>query len=431
MKKRVAILAFAVLLFFPAVTRAESELEELKRIVAQQQLMIKELQSTVRELVAAQKQMESTRKAAVPQTEVALPPAAPETAGTQGVSVQQVENIVESLERKVGSKLLLSGYGAASFLRQEHDNSTFEGNFNPIFLYKMDDDLQFTGEIEVQLRDDSADFDLEQAAINYFVHDNITLVAGKFLLPFNQFSERIHPYWINKLPSFAPIYSDEQGNGRPGLIPLLSDAGIQTRGGVELGDEMRMNYALYLVNGPEAVSSDQSQPTPPDLDFGANFSDNNMNKTFGGRLGFQPVADTEIGWSGMGGRYGDGETGFFLWGADGVAKSYGWELRGEYADLRIDSPDFGDEHRDGYYVQVAYRPGLATYASAWPLFARKLELVARVGRAETVDGAFTQWSPGVIYWLKESVPFKLGYEFNSADGELGYDRFLAQLAFGF
>ena len=100
--------------------------------------------------------------------------------------------------------------------------------------------------------------------MSYFVNDYLTLVAGKFILPFNVYSERLHPTWIDKLPRRPLIYTNL-------LDHALSDVGIQLRGGASLpfSEGSKINYAFYIVNGPRLEMGE--------LMIGENFTDVDTN----------------------------------------------------------------------------------------------------------------------------------------------------------
>ena len=56
---------------------------------------------------------------------------------------------------------------------------------------------------------------------------------------------------------------------------------------------MRANYAFYVSNGPQLNAFDAARAGT--LEFN-NFSDNNDDKAFGGRVGFLPLPGVEIGY---------------------------------------------------------------------------------------------------------------------------------------
>ncbi len=441
---------------------ADSEVEALRKQVGKQQQLIEQMQKALSEL--NQEQQETKSK---------LEKVESSNKGSE-VDEKLVSQVVEAFDKEPGSKFLVSGYSSAGFVDRQDDSSTFEASLNPGLHFRLFEDLHVNSELEITLEDDNGtEVELEFVQADYFAHNNLILSAGKMLTPFNAFSERLHPQWINKLPSLPPIYGAHGGGGvSPGIIPVLSDTGVQARGGVELGESSMVNYAFYVVNGPEAEAEHSEEEETADehgdelevegehseeaevadehseddvmlaradgdehsdlveLEFGENFKDNNNNKALGGRIGFIPFTGAEVGWSGMGGKYSSDDD-FFLWGADAEIRFRGLELRGEYVNLSVDRAGRSGQYQDGFYSQAAYRLGRNELESTLPASLRKLEFVVRFGTAETVEGDVDQTTFGLTYWLAESAPLKFAYELNDGRGDLGDNRFLSQLAVGF
>jgi hypothetical protein len=213
-----------------------------------------------------------------------------------GEQVQAVKKEADKM-RLGDTKYLLTGFTHASFIDRRGENSTFDAGVNPIFLWEINDRLLFEGELEFSLSssnpDDttdstsSTDVSLEYANITYLVNDYITVGAGKFLVPFGIFNERLHQDWINKLPDRPLIYDDEVG------IEQESGIGAFVRGAFPW-DSSQFNYALYIDNGPALITKDSEAAGMLDRD---NFNDNNHNKSIGGRIGYLPVPELEVGYS--------------------------------------------------------------------------------------------------------------------------------------
>lgn len=431
--------AFALL--WPGTGRAD-DLEELKALVTEQSGQIRELQDQVRKLGDEA-----------------------ETPVSRGL-VNTIDQRIIDFENQPTSKLFLSGYGAAGYTNPRGRDSTFGMLFTPIFHYQLSDRLHLTGEVEFDLRGDESEVEVEYAQIDFLVNDYLTVTAGKFLLPFNAFSERIHPPWINKLPSLPPIYGGHGGGG--GIIPVLSDTGVQLRGGLRLppwfagGEEPRINYAFYVTNGPriepesefderfeelaEFLEDDGAILSADDLiesldiehhgegteiEFGETFRDNNNNKALGGRFGFLPIPRLELGGSFMSGSFDDsGDLDFGLFGFDASYKIGPFDFRAEYINLQFDRESGGTERLDGFYAQGALklRDALAHFDLLGGTFLDQTELVLRYGQVDNgLD--YGEWAPGIIYWIRPSVPLKLAYSFRTGDRD--DDVLLLQLAFGF
>lgn len=383
-----------------------------------------------------------------------------------GIGFADVDRRIEQFETQPTSKMFISGYGAAGYTDSQAGDSTFGMQLVPIIHYQVSDRLHLIGELEFDLRDEHSDVKLEYAQIDFLLNDYVTMTMGKFLVPFNAFSERIHPAWINKLPSPPPIYGHHGMGG--GIVPILSDTGFQFRGGFRLPwsiDERgsRLNYAFYAVNGPSMGHHDETDEKLEELAefledegvilaaddlldalgieepeaepaFGENFRDNNRNKSLGGRIGFLPIPSLEFGASMLGGRYDDeGDLSFRLQGVDAAYRRGPFDLRGEFLTLSFDNDSGGTERKNGFYVQAAYSLRDLAYglglSSQSPI--ARTEFVARYGAVD--DGQdFRETTLGLDYWLTPSVPLKIAYSFRDEEGdELDNDRFQLQLAYGF
>ena len=103
-----------------------------------------------------------------------------------------------------GHAFLVSGYGSMSFRSVFAEDSTpnnFGALMAPIFLFQASDRVLFEAELEFELEEDVTVTQLEYAQLLYGLTNNLKIGVGKFLLPFNAFTERIHPTWINKFVS--------------------------------------------------------------------------------------------------------------------------------------------------------------------------------------------------------------------------------------
>lgn len=394
--------------------------------------------------------------------------------GTVGAEAPVSKQVVETIDQRIiafedspSSKLHITGYGAGGYTDPEGGNGTFGMLFVPIFHYQLSDRLHLTGEVEFDLRGSEAGVEVEYAQIDFLVNDYLTVTGGKFLLPFNAFSERFHPAWINKLPSLPPIYGSHGSGG--GIVPILSDLGLQFRGGFRLpkipkilGDQApRFNYALYVVNGPriepeaeaderfeglaEFLEDDGVIASAEDLlealeighgegtevEFGENFSDNNKNKALGARLGLLPIPRLEVGGSFMWGRFDEAnDLDVRMYGFDGSYKIGPFDLLAEYIKLEFDRESGGTEKIDGFYTQGALglRDALAIVDMPAGTILDQTELVLRYGRVDS-ELDYGEITPGIVYRIRPSVPLKLAYSFRTGDRK--DDELRLQLAFGF
>jgi len=327
------------------------------------------------------------------------------------------------------TKMLLSGYGTAGFIHQDHDGSTlFNAAFNPLFLWKLSDRVLFEGELEAELEGNDTSLAPEMAHLSYVMNDYVTVSAGKFLNPMNYFVERQHMGWVNKLPDKPLAVYD-------GLLPE-ADVGAQIRGAVPVGS-MKLGYAVFAANAPEL----QADPTSVDAtDLGTfqydNFDNVGNHIAVGGRLGFYPVPELEVGY---GFQYADVTPSDSADKVNSLMQSVDLSYVRDSARLKgiinlkaqwvwsnvdqipydpdgtVGGPFLFDNNRDGGYAQLAYRPSRMDNA-----YLKNLEPVFRfdmLNQAHTLSGLDeTRYTVGLNYWLGQSTVFKAAYQFDEQSG---------------
>jgi hypothetical protein len=347
------------------------------------------------------------------------------------------------------TKFLVTGYATAGYTDRGGENSTFSAGFNPIFLWELNDRLLFEGEFAMELTSteegDETETELEYAHASYLVNDNVTVGAGKFLTPFGIFGERLHPTWINKMPDSPLAY------GHDGLTPGAS-IGAYVRGGVPVGKTMKGNYAFYLSNGPELNTGADEPEEAGFLHFNNN-RDSDNNKAFGGRIGFLPIPELEVGYSFQYSKVQPDDFTEVDVALHAVDLSYvrDSDELGGVIDVRFEwvwsdvddatyDPDgslgFGptrfNNSRDGGYLQLAYRP-----SKSGNKVIKKLEGVVRYDKLNNPNGApesfdEERYTFGVNYWLTPSTVLKTAYQLDNKDsGASDADAFLVQAAIGF
>jgi len=361
----------------------------------------------------------------------------------------EVAKVKEMAEATVpgSTKFLLTGYAFAGFQDRHGETSTFRAGFSPIFLWKLSDKIFFEGELEVGQEDGETTLNLEDAHLTYLLNDYITVGMGKFLTPFGQ-SIHFHAAWINKLPDFSLVFNDDEG------LVGFSQLGAEANGVIPIGPIM-VFYDAYVSNGPRLNTTDPAKAGVLDFD---NFTDTNNNKAVGGRIGFMPLPQLEIGYSILYARVSAPDTSgdharVLLQGVDAsYMRDIDWlkggiELRGEWVWSKVGrltydpTGDLGfgpvtfNNRREGGYGQMSYRP----YKLKVPVI-EKLEAVARYDTIDTprdAPGAFDEerWSIGLNYWLGQSTVIKAAYEFGNRrsldNGRENVDSFLLQAAMGF
>lgn len=278
------------------------------------------------------------------------PPAEERLANIES-KIEQVRE--ESSAANIDNNFALAGYGTVSLMQERGDGggdkTSFTTSFNPIFLYSYQNKFLFTSELELGLSSDGeTEVELEQAHLTYDIGEHALMNAGRFLLPFGTFSERLHPAWINKLGMNTPIhYNKEVGI----FTGALRDNGLQLRGHIPLGEVSKGTFQAFTASGPTyvAVGSDER------LRFGS--SVDLSSPTVGGRLGFLPIPNAEIGLSYMGGKIqratDNANRRYRAASLDAEYHLRGIVVRGEYVDLAHDLDDGESVKSRGLYAQLS------------------------------------------------------------------------------
>ncbi len=264
------------------VTR--KEYDELK---AQMLAMKKELDALKKEGEAAQKQGSAENQPLVQSHKEVAPPESSQGQAVADIDKQVATEAPPPVGEAEGSllgttKFLLAGWAEAMYEQRNGQVSTFSASLNPVFLWELTPKILFDGRLEIEPSGGGTNVNLVNAQISYLLNDYMALGVGEFFSPSNVFVERFEPQWINKLPD-RPI------GVYHGVLPNIS-VGAQVRGGFPIGPT-RVDYALYVSNGPTLLTSDAR--TAGRLDFGS-YTDNNDDKAVGGRVGFLPIPGVEV-----------------------------------------------------------------------------------------------------------------------------------------
>ncbi|HET9056363.1 MAG TPA: hypothetical protein VFN30_05890 [Chitinophagaceae bacterium] len=353
-----------------------------------------------------------------------------------------IQNKVQPLISR-NSKFVLTGYTTvgAKFAK---DDTKFNGfSLNPILLWKPSEKIFVEAELETELEGNETVINLEYANVSFFLNKYITFRAGKFLSPYGIFQDRLHPAWINKLPTAPPGY------GHDGVGPS-AELGFDVRGGIPLGSA-KLNYSIYVSNGP-VLNTGEDEPGEEGMLSYENADDNNNNKTFGGRIGFLPFSNSslEIGGSWQLAKPGDKESVYenlktqqyaldltyvkqldFIKGLFDVKAQWNW-VNVDKADYKDPDDPTGvatytfDNKRNSVFAQAAYRPSMSPNK-----FLKKTELVFRYAGLTPPSGSkepdkIKQYTYGLNYWVNWRTAVKLAYQRQEND-----NAFLVQFAVGF
>ncbi|NOX65655.1 MAG: hypothetical protein GXO85_07610 [Chlorobi bacterium] len=371
------------------------------------------------------------------------------------------EDPVEDLAKEVNtlkpglSRFLMRGYAHAGieFLK---DNTTFVGgSFNPIFLWQQSKRLLFESELELELTQDGTELGLEYADMSYFINKYLTVRMGKFLLPYGTFGEKLHPRWINRLPSNPLGFTHE------GQVGPMSDLGVEIRGAVYVTRNAWINYSLYVVNGPKLNDGVDEPEEGGQLHYN-NYVDNNKAKSIGGRIGILPLYNSslEIGLSGQFGKVGTSKTAYEDIGSQLYAIDLSYvtrldfmksmlDIKGQWNRVSVDQASYSDPENAGqnytfenvsnaYYAQLSIKTAFVDND-----FFNKLEFVGRYSKLELPSkavwgGEDTQITVGINYWLDWRTVIKFAYQtLDSSGADDGHssltqgDAFLIHWSIGF
>ena len=357
--------------------------------------------------------------------------------------------------------VVISGYGTVGYSYQpggDHDAvpAAFQSSISPVFLFQFQDKILFEAELEFELEDGVTATSLEYAQADIMVNDNLTLVAGKFLIPFGVFGERLHPTWINKLATMPPIFGHHgSGFGAEPLMSIPTDVGVMARAAFSAGP-WQIGLNGYVTNGFQAEEHDEggAEEEPhgaaarisplgpggilrnseegeiPEIGLPATSGDVTNNKMVGGRLDIFLPPILEFNISSFTGKYDEHDeldmSGFNF---AGELREGGFEARGEYVMTWQDFEGHeGMEQlkRSGFYSQLSYRSG------PWQPVVRYTKIFDDELGDEIELTAASQTAFGIDYWITPSVAVMTSYEFNREDAfTLDNDRFNLHLALGF
>lgn len=349
------------------------------------------------------------------------------------------------------NRFLLSGFGFATFDDADNAEENFNAAFVPIFLYRVSDKFLFEAEVELEFENDELVTTLEYAQLDWLVNDRLTVVMGKYLTPFGTFIERIHPAWINKLPTFPLPYQHDSS-----LVPF-SQTGLQLRGAIPFGDGYRkFSYSVFLANGLSIAESHGEEADAGALDvvdehsedgeagegdghgeedellFFSGATSNTGDLAVGGRIGVSPARGFEIGISSLEGTYDEaGQLDASMTGFDFAYHHDVFDLRGEWLDTQADrlagdGDALPDQEVESWYLQASVR------LSVVPVYAlNKVELVGRLANLEWQAGDIDQTSFGVNYYFNGSTVLRLAWERTEETGAAADDAVMSMFAVGF
>ena len=331
----------------------------------------------------------------------------------------------------------LTGAAAGAFIYDKQTaQNTFSLEFEPLFLYRLNDWILFEGTIQASLPPGSgASFTLPVATAQIFLNDYLEVNAGIFDEPFGDWYEDQSPLWVNRFITAPLLYGAEP------IVPP-TDIGVQLRGSVQWGAlGQDVDYTTWIANGP---SYDPALPKPvvgQTLNPENNIALNTNGRAFGGRFRFYPfpldsgLGRLEVGASTYDGKWLDSNW-FYSWGVSAAYLYKDLQARAEYAESYRQMPaGSGPDNRQGWYVQAGYflqHLPSTRISDDLDNALRRLELLARYSgvnqRAIVADevttapaigfsGSPSIFSPharevafGIDYWIEPSIVWQTEFD---------------------
>ena len=343
------------------------------------------------------------------------------------------------------SKFLLSGYTSVTARFSKEQSSFSNIGLVPILLWKPHKDILVEAELEIGIEGAETMVELGYADVSFFLNKYLTVRAGKFISPFGIFQDRLHPSWINKLPTF-PVGTGEDELG----VGPTSEVGIDFRGGIPLGSS-KMNYSIFFANGAQLITDPTDPSKQGTLSYG-NAEAISKKLTVGGRIGFLPFSNSslELGFSYRNGNAGDKNSDYKTVNAQLYALDLTYvkqldfikglfDVKAQWNKANVDKAEYidtedssgttlytFDNKRSSYFAQAAYRPSMSQSK-----FLKKTELVFRYAGYNPPDGAkdlikIKQYTYGVNYWFNWRTAIKAAYQ-SQKDNNV----FFLQVAVGF
>ncbi len=290
----------------------------------------------------------------------------------------------------------------------------------------VNDDLSFSAKACIGCHG----IDMEHVAIDYQPRAWMNIQAGRIVVPFGDFSNRVDPssYRTGSQPLIYDMGRMAYGARNTmnlGVVPMpYVDTGAMLYGVKWLGSRIQTWWGAYTVSGLRGSN---------DVDWMAlrslPYNDNNAEPAYGGRVTLSYssdagdfIGDASVGGSYMAGKYDrEARLGYEAWAADATFRISKLVLRGEYASRKtdldplatgypfaLDDPFFVKdgfyaelEHPLGKYLNVVYRYE-ELKRSGSPLPGAPAEMSA--------DSRFVRYTGGVVLTPAQNVFVKASWE---------------------
>ncbi len=425
--------------------------EEYDKLKQQQDALRQEVQEL-------REQLRRERAAPAPQTPTAArsaagAPTTPTAQPSDAVTREDVDDLEKQIKtvrdevnrNRLGtSQFLIAGDAAVGLTMRKSEKSTFDAGVAPLILWRPEKSILIEAGFDIagsvdENNESSTSFDLTLANISFLVNDNLFVGGGLFAVPFGVYHRHFDPPWINKFPDDPLPFGD-------GGIAPAEETGLFLGGAVPLHD-MKLTYDLYVTNGPSLFTSADSAGQ---LNFD-DFTDLNNGKAVGGRLGFLPLYNLEVGYSAMFAQTNPpnfSNTNVFLqavdlnWRQDVDPLKGQLDVRTEWVWSHVDRATFDPAGTEGFgplsfsnnryggYIQLCYRP-----TKAENKYLRNVELVSRYDVLRSPSSApggdrEQRLTLGVDYWITPAIVLKSAYEFDDKKNGEDQNALLFQIGIG-
>jgi hypothetical protein len=362
------------------------------------------------------------------------------------------EKELKGLEAKVGSAMpglesvVIAGDANFGFQAIHGQKSTFFADLSPLILWQPPDshflfeaafDLSIGG---ADVSSESTSVSLNLANLSYDICDFCTIGGGLFTVPFGQYHNHFDPPWINKFPDDPLAFGDD-------ALGPTAEVGFFAKGAIPAGTT-KWTYDLYVVNGPNLITIDPAAAGQLKFD---DFTDLNNNKAVGGRIGFLPIPEMEMGYSIEGGQVapsGFPSTDALIQAVDLSYKptvhaiSGTLDFRTEWIWQHVGSATYDPtgllgfgpatygSNSNGGYVQLLYRPTevnnkiLRNFEFGFRYDYISIPLSTPGGQLEH------RYTFGVDYWFTPYIVVKTAYEVDDRQVGENANAFLLQVGVG-
>lgn len=336
----------------------------------------------------------------------------------------------------------LGGYADIELENFQDKHSTFDQHRFVLNVgAEIGERLRFFSEYEIEHggpdASGSGSAKVEQAWIEFLIHEAINFRAGAVLVPFGRYNI-YHDSDLNDLTDRPLLARD--------IIPTTwteAGAGFHGQFNPKIGDyeDLQLTYEAYMINGLNAGITDTGLRGAR----GSLQTDNNNDKAIVSRITASPALGHEFGLSGYIGDFNGEDDNIMGIGIDFLSTWGPWEFLGEWALFNAGDGD-GVDNLTGGYIQANYHFWFDFLNDSFlgrtfdnPTFT----LVGRYGFAHIDDDADVtlndnqeqRFTVGLNYRPVESWVLKLEYQNNRTQQETlergDAEGFIASIAMGF